>query len=503
MLIRGVRLVPVSASAPDGLVDVRVSRGVVTAVKPGLVPDADENVLDAEGRWLLPGLWDAHVHMQQWARALWQHDLSGTTSPADVVQCVGDAARHLDGAGRPDALVAGRGYRSGTWSRPPTVAELDEVSGQHPVALISADVHNGWLNTAALAALGLPPRLGPIEEAEWFAVMARLGELGQETDAETSLRTACQQAAAAGVVGITDMEMEPGYRTWPPRVARGADLLRVRTATYLDHLDDVLTAGLRSGDELDPAGLVVMGPLKVIFDGSVNTRTAYCCAAYDRVPESDGWRGVLNHEPEVLVETFARASAAGLDIALHAIGDAAVTLALDIFERVGAKGSVEHAQLVGPSDLPRFAQLGVRASMQPAHLLDDRDISATLWPDSQDRCFALRSLLEAGADLRLGSDAPVARLDPWLAMAAAVHRTADDRPPWMPQEAITPRQALAASTDGQGTVAVGSPGDLVLLDDDPLAPATDTAEAAVRLRAVRVHATLVAGRLTHGGLAVS
>ena len=483
--------------------DVRVRGGVVTAVQPGLEPEPSDDVLDADGRWLLPGLWDAHVHMQQWARSLWQEDLSGTTSPVDVLQRVGQAVRRIDADGSPDRLVVGRGYRSGMWSRPPTVAELDEISGRHPVALISADVHNGWLNTVALTALGLGPRPGPLEEAEWFAVMARLGELGSDSDADARLRSACQRAAAAGVVGIVDMEMEQGYREWPARVARGADLLRVRTATYLGHLDDVLAAGLRTGAALDESGLVEMGPLKVIFDGSVNTRTAYCCAPYARGPASPEWRGVLNVEPEVLAEACARATAGGLEVALHAIGDAAVTTALDIIERVGARGSLEHAQLVAPADIPRFGRLGIRASMQPAHLLDDRDISVLLWPDKQDRCFVLRSLLDAGAELRLGSDAPVSPLDPWLAMAAAVHRSADDRPPWTPDEAITPRQALAASTNGQGTVAVGSPGDLVLLDHDPLATADGTAEAADRLRSVRVHATAVAGRLTHVGTAES
>jgi predicted amidohydrolase YtcJ len=140
----------------------------------------------------------------------------------------------------------------------------------------------------------------------------------------------------------------------------------------------------------------------------------------------------------------------------------------------------------------------VTASVQPAHLLDDRDVSERLWPGRGDRSFALRWMLDEGVRLTFGSDAPVARLDPWLAMAAAVHRTADDREPWHPEQSITPREALAASTDGWGTVAAGHPADLVLLDDDPLAPAADAAEAARRLRAARVAATWVAGELVHG-----
>ena len=145
-----------------------------------------------------------------------------------------------------------------------------------------------------------------------------------------------------------------------------------------------------------------MGPLKVIFDGSLNTRTAWCCAPYSGSTST----GTVNLSPDELTDLCRRAHAGGLEVAVHAIGDAAVTAALDAVEGSGARGSLEHVQLVADADLPRFAALGVRASVQPAHLLDDRDVTAALWPDRQARSFALRSLLDAGADLRLGSDAP-------------------------------------------------------------------------------------------------
>ena len=135
--------------------------------------------------------------------------------------------------------------------------------------------------------------------------------------------------------------------------------------------------------------------------------------------------------------------------------------------------------------------------MQPAHLLDDRDSTEALWPDRLERCFALRSLADAGVPLRLGSDAPVSPLDPWLSMAAAVHRSADEREPWAPEQALTPREALLASTDGIESVSVGQPGDLVLLEGDPVPALATTKEQAAHLRGVRVLATLVGGRLTH------
>jgi predicted amidohydrolase YtcJ len=144
-----------------------------------------------------------------------------------------------------------------------------------------------------------------------------------------------------------------------------------------------------------------------------------------------------------------------------------------------------------------MAELGVRASVQPAHLLDDRDLTELAWPGRAERCFAFRWMLDEGVELALGSDAPVSPLDPWLAIAAAVHRSADDRDPWHGEQALTPAEALAASVDGQPTVGVGSPGDLVLLDADPLATSDDTAATGAALRGMSVALTVVGGRVVH------
>jgi predicted amidohydrolase YtcJ len=174
-----------------------------------------------------------------------------------------------------------------------------------------------------------------------------------------------------------------------------------------------------------------------------------------------------------------------------------VSMTLDAFSATRARGTLEHTQLTTHDDVHRMAALGVAASVQPAHLLDDRDVTAQCWPDRVDRCFLFASMLRAEVTLLLGSDAPVAPLNPWLAMAAAVHRTGDDRPPWNAGESITPGQALAASVDGQGTIAAGSRGDVVLLDADPLAAREDPEEAATRLRDMPVAATFLAGRATY------
>lgn len=490
LLLRNVRLVPIGAPAPAEPVDVRVAGSHIVAVGADLPAEPTDRVLRGDGRWCMPGLWDQHVHALQWAQTRTRLDVSGTSSAEAVLRIVADHLRADDGTG----WVFGFGFRSATWDRTPTVADLDSVTGARPVVLTSGDAHNGWLNSAALAALGVGHVAGPLTEATWFDLLPRVVALTEATDDGTAIGQAIEDAAARGVVGLVDFEMAAAFLTWPDLSARGLDHLRVRPAVYPELLDEVIAAGLRRGSLLTPDGRVTMGPLKIISDGSLNTRTAFCHAPYAGGTD----RGVQNHDLADLTDLLGRATAAGLDVAVHAIGDAAVHDALAAFGRTGAHGSIEHAQLMTSSDIATMARLGVRASVQPAHLLDDRDPAAMLWPDRTDRCFPLRSLVHAGVDVVLGSDAPVAPLDPWAAMAAAVHRSGDDRAPWNAAESLTVAEALAASVDGQRTLATGSRSDLVLLDRDPLAQFDDSASAAAHLHAVTVEATLCDGQIIHG-----
>jgi predicted amidohydrolase YtcJ len=315
------------------------------------------------------------------------------------------------------------------------------------------------------------------------------------TSPEAYLRT-LREAAAKGVTGLVDLEFDQSLGAWPEREAAGAELLRVKVGAYVDTVAEFVGAGLRTGDMLPGCGpLVTMGPLKIISDGSLNTRTAWCCAPY----AEGGGVGAPNLSGESLRSLLAHADRHGLEVAVHAIGDAAVREALAAYAETGASGSIEHAQLMGREDSRTMARLGIRASVQPAHLLDDRDLTESFWPDRTDRCFALRWLHDDGVEVVFGSDAPVSPLDPWDAMAAAVHRSADDREPWHAEQALTVHEALAASTNGLGTVAVGHPADLALLDADPL-PTGSSGEQAAALRAMRVAATWVGGRQAHYAL---
>ncbi|MFW6773000.1 amidohydrolase [Nocardioides sp. CPCC 205120] len=509
LLIRQARLVPVGRGVVPGPagrpVDVAVTDGRVTAVGPDLpVPAGASNaeVVDAEGRWLIPGLWDSHVHLGQWTLASQRLDLTAARSPEDVTQRVAERLAEL-----PDHPVIGWGHRSGGWDRDVTVSELDAVSGDVPVVLISGDAHHAWLNTTALLHLAMPVRDSVVREGEWFAAYARLPTLvGDDGTSPEAYARTLDAAAALGVVGLVDFEFSGGAADWLHRWENGCDRLRIRMSTYAEGLDDVLRLGLRTGDVLpgvaDVTGpgddRLTMGPLKIISDGSLNTRTAWCCEPYADAHRLEYPAGQPNLSGAELHELLARAHAAGLEVATHAIGDAAAAAALATYAATGARGSIEHAQMLNRADSRRMAELGIRASVQPAHLLDDRDLTEKIWQERSARCFAYRWMLDDGVDVVLGSDAPVSPLDPWLAIAAAVHRSADDREPWHGEQALTVAEALAASTDGWGTVAVGHPGDLVLLDADPYAAFPTTAEQGAWLRHLPVAATYVAGRAVHG-----
>jgi predicted amidohydrolase YtcJ len=499
LLIRDVRLVPVheEESAPDDPVEVLVRDGLVAEVAATVARPPGVEEIQAAGRWLVPGLWDQHVHLGQWTLASQRVDTSGVGSPEEAAALV--AERVGAEPGRP---VIAWGHRPGSWTRQGTVTELDEVSGVTPVVLIAGDGHHGWLNSAALAALGLGTRDDVIRENEWFAAYQLLSHLvGDGGTAPAAYRRTLEAAAAQGVVGLVDYEFTGGVDEWVERWTEGCDLLRVRVATYADRLEDVIEARLRTGAPLLEADdRLTMGPLKIISDGSLNTRTAWCCEPYADGALLTQPAGAPNLSEAELTALLARAHMSGLEVATHAIGDAAVAAALDAYAATGARGSVEHAQLIDRADVRRLAGLDLRASVQPGHLLDDRDLTEQIWPGRGSRTFTFRWMLDDGVRLCFGSDAPVAPLDPWLAMAAAVHRSADDRPAWHPEQALTAREALAASVDGQPMVGVGSPADLALLDRDPLAEHADRPQAAKALREMRVGLTVVAGRVAHSAL---
>jgi predicted amidohydrolase YtcJ len=466
-----------NARLGDRTIDLRIENGVIAEI--GELGGGD---VDVAGRWVSPGLWDHLVHFTQWTLTSQRVDLGAAASARHAAEIIGAAVEA--GAGEA-GLVIGAGFRDGLWPDAPNLADLDRVTGHLPAVLVSGDLHAVWLNSAALVVYGHAGHpTGLLSEDDAFAVEKQLGTVPDGT-IDAWGRLAATAAARRGVVGIVDLEMAWNLEHWQRRIASGHDALRVEFTVYTQHLDRAIAEGLRTGDRFGE--LLSMGRYKVLSDGSLNTRTAYTFEPYD-----DGEHGMLTMPPEMLVPHMRKASAAGILPDVHAIGDHANTLALDAFEAIGSGGRIEHAQLLAESDYPRFARLGVDISVQPEHAMDDRDVAERYWPGRTSRTYAFRSLLDAGATLVFGSDAPVSPLDPWLGMSAAVSRSRDGREPWHPEQRITNAEALAAST--RSTVAVGQPADLVITELDPLTASGD------ELRRMPVVATLLAGRFTHDAL---
>jgi len=473
-------------------VDVRITDGRIDRIVPTGTEPVSEQVLDVAGRWVMPGLVDHHVHFTTWARQRARVDISHAHSAAQAAASVREVlVSHTHGHQDVTGLVIGRGFREALWPDRPTAQLLDEAArraGQphRPIALISHDLHCVWLNSAAAAMLAL--KAGVLREQAAFSAQLALDKASAHSEyTQALIAEAAAQANARGVTGIVDFEHADNPAVWAQRVEQGMTRLRVRASVYPEHLDAVLARSERTGKRLpDTRGLVSVGALKVFCDGALTTRTAWC---YDPYPHTDSY-GHAAYARGDLEPVLADARLQGFDVSVHAIGDRAVAQALDAFAATGARGTIEHAQLVSDGDLERFAALGISVSIQPEHALDDRDVADALWEGRTSRAYPYGQLVRAGARVLMGSDAPVVALDPWVGVSAAVFRQRDGRTAWEAAGALSVHQALAASWT-MGSVAVGAVGDLVAVDADP------RALDAHNLRTMLVAATVVAGTVVH------
>lgn len=468
------RLLLRDATVGGERVDVAIGDGRIAAIAPSLETGGVE-VVALDGRVVQRGLWDEHVHVTQAALAAVWTPLGGAASAAEAL---GRMAAADAGA---DPLI-GIGYQDGLWPDRPTRAAIDTLAGERTVALISHDVHAIWLSSAAARRFGVRP--GPdgiVREGPAFAVGRELNRLAAAQTDRAVVRL-MERASRLGVVGVVDFEMTWNRDVWLERMADGWDGPRIEAGVYPSDLDRAVALGMRTGVPL--ADRLSVGPLKTLVDGALNTRTAYCVDAYP-----DGGHGVLTIPEADLTALLRRAGETGFLPAIHAIGDAAITVVLDSFATAGVRGRIEHAQLIADTDLSRFAQLGVVASVQPGHLLDDRGVAEEHWSGRTGRAYPFHALLAAGATLAFGSDAPVAPLDPWLAMRAAVDRAIPGEDPWHAEQRIGVPEALAASSRGRTVPRIGDAADLIALDSP-----------ADRLDPRSVSATLVGGAFTYRDL---
>ena len=478
----------------DELVDLRLGGGVIRAIETAgsLSPESDEDVIELEGRVIHPGLWDEHVHL-----GLWADYRRGI--PLDSAASAGDAAELMAAGATSGDVRVGVGYRDGLWPDRKSAATLDALSGGEPWVLWSIDVHACWLNSAAIKKFGMDPtnESGVFVELDAFGLAEQMRNVSAETK-DQWVQEALSDAHRRGVVGVVDFDFEDNLTNWRRRRPTDSWSTRVETAVYPDYVDRAIDEGLQSGDALAPG--VTLGYLKVITDGSLNTRTARCCEPYLGI---DGVEyGRMNYETDVLRGLLETARENGFIPAFHAIGDEANHRVLDLFADVGIGGRIEHAQLLREADLTKFAIRGVTASVQPQHAVDDRDVADRYWADRTHRVIPVRALLDAGAHVVFGSDAPVSALDPWGQIASAVTRSDHGRVPWESGQTVSVAEALSCST--RTSLKVGQPADIIALGANPYwlenALGSSPEKLAEALRQIPVDLTVVNGKVVHSEL---
>lgn len=451
----------------------------------------DTRVVDLAGATVTPGLVDAHAHLYGLGKALEEVDLKGIASEREAAAVVGDAA-----AGRPAGeWITGRGWDQTLWSpqRFPSRLTLDAVAPEHPVAVRRVDGHALWANGAAMKRAGITratpdPDGGrivrsPGGEPTGVFIDAAMELIEQHVPAPSPearvrrIERAAAVAVSVGLTGVHEMGVSPEVAdTYRELAARGALPLRVYVFLSVD--DPVGYMRDHEPDLGGADGRVIVRALKLFADGALGSRGAALLAPYADEPDNVG----LTITPPAELDLAARTAVErGWQLGVHAIGDRGNRAVLDAYE-VGAahdrRFRVEHAQVLAPSDIPRFARLGVIASMQPTHCTSDmRWAEARLGPERVLGAYAWRALLDAGAALAFGSDFPVEDVAPLLGVYAAVTRQdRDGNPPqgWYPAQRLTLDEAIGGFTTGsafagyaedrRGRLAVGLDADLTVFD---------------------------------------
>jgi hypothetical protein len=468
----------------------------------------DARMLDLRDRHLTPGLCDAHIHLVGYGFSLQQINLESTTSSADALLRIRARLPEFN-----DGWVIGRGFNINAWSDAeyPTAARLDEATGERPAAMRSRDGHSLWVNSAALRAAGIhahtpDPSGGQIvrdargtptgtllENA--MALVNRVTPAPSLEDAVNACALGAAQMRRYGFTSLHTMALEPSLYLLAMQEleARGELPLRVWACIGHAHLEHVEATGLR-GDfgrkALAPG--VHLGGIKFFADGALGSRTALL---QDDYLNFGGERGIAVDAPETILERGRRALELGFSPVVHAIGDRANNEILNVLEQLaplaqrrGVRLRLEHAQHLAPGDAARFGRLGIVVSAQPIQLPGDTaTVDRLLGADRAARTYAFRDLLDGGATLALGSDAPVATPDPVAGFAAAVHRLGTDGQPWHTEQALdrfetlrgyTTGAALAAGWEGwAGRLAPGFVAEFTVWDGDPLLEGSKPVEA--------------------------
>lgn len=448
-------------------------------------------IVDAYGKFITPGFIDSHVHLLQGGNSLLSVELRDAKTPEEFAKRIGDYAK---------TLQAGEWILEGNWDHTlwggtlPTKEWIDKYTPDNPVVVYRLDGHMVFANSAAMKFAGIDKNTADIKDGVIVRdkegnptgifktnamplIVDKIPELTRKQK-EAALAAAMKYFASNGVTSVHDLDSLSSYKTAKRFKKKGDLTLRIYSSRPLDKWIELANADLKNNKWLK------RGLLKGFVDGSLGSHTA---AFIDNYSDNVGDKGFLITNPATLSEWITSADQANLNITVHAIGDRAVQSILSVYDKIikktGTKDRrlrVEHAQHVVASDIPKFAELGIIASMQPYHAIDDgRWAEKVIGAERMKTTYAFKSLLDAHTNVTFGSDWPVAPGSALLGIyAATTRRTLDGKNPngWNPEQKITVEQALTAYTKSgayasfdektKGTLEVGKLADFVILSQD-------------------------------------
>lgn len=472
--------------------------GAKTGVMETVGPDTD--VIDLKGASMFPGFVDAHAHLLGVGMRELTLNLEGVASIEELVDIAASAAQETP-AGE---TLFGRGWIETGWpeGRFPNRQDLDQASDAHPIVLTRADGHALVANSAAIAKAGVTrdtasPAGGRIEKDangeptgmfidNAMSLIEPIIAAPSEATRREAYDVGGEVYAAYGWTGLHNMSVDPvDVSLIEEEAAEGR--LNIRVYNAIDKSGYGALA-LRA-PQMNNSGRIITRAVKLYVDGALGSRGAALSAPYSDRPDTDGLLLMTHEEAAPL---FEKALRDGVQIATHAIGDRGNRLILDWYEEAfnkvpaeerkvaNPRWRIEHAQILHVEDIPRFAKLGVIASMQPSHAIGDFYFAPARLGDARlDGAYAWRSLLDAGAIVAGGSDAPVERGDPLIEFYAAVARKdleGNSGPDWRPGQKVTREEALAMFTSSAafasfqeadlGTIEVGKKADFTVFSKD-------------------------------------
>jgi predicted amidohydrolase YtcJ len=484
-------------------------------------------VLDAHGKLLLPGFNDAHVHFADGGSHLQEVQLKDAATPQEFARRIGERAKTMPKG----EWITGGDWDEQKWSPPnlPTKELIDSLTPDTPVSVNRYDGHEVLVNSVVLRLANVTaktpdPPGGQIVRDEQGNPTGVLRDAAQDLINKVmppmsparrmkSIHRALEHAASLGVTSVQDMN--PSYddvKAYAELQDKGELTARIYVAPLETGWKDQAKIGVRRAFGTP---LLRMGAVKGYADGSLGSETAYFFDAFTDDPKNHGLLSDEMHPPSAMLARLKGADIAGLQLCIHAIGDRAISMVLDIFEQIektngkrDRRWRIEHSQHMAAKDFSRYARLGVIASVQPYHAIDDgRWAEKRIGADRVKRTYAFRTFLDNGVRLAFGTDWSVAPLSPtWTIYAAVTRATLDGKNPegWVPEQKLTVAEAVEAYTMGsayaefqekeKGSITPGKLADFVVLRDDifKIPPAA--------IKNVKVEATYLGGKLVFGGL---